>query len=251
MITTTIVKAGNFEVVCGNTLEMWRASTLYTKEKGTIQWLQENVKKGDVVLDIGANIGLYTLIAAELAGETGLIYAVEPHVGNAFSLIKNVCKNGFSTRVRLITTPLSEAPEFLEFNYVYTFAGSSGHQLNNTVNEDGANFCPVFVELKEAVNLDHLVKKNSVKVPNVVKIDVDGLELKILSGMVCTLDNPSLRTVQVEVHPGQAQEIKALLEAHGFAHAANHYTASGLEAIEHGITLDQIIYNAVYLRKTP
>ena len=59
------------------------------QDKHEIALLKQYVKKGDIVLDIGANIGFYTKILAELVGENGKVYAFEPDKTNFSYLMKN------------------------------------------------------------------------------------------------------------------------------------------------------------------
>ena len=59
------------------------------------EFVMNEIKKGDVVLDIGANIGYYTLIFARLVGEEGKVFAFEPDPENFALLKKNVEINGY------------------------------------------------------------------------------------------------------------------------------------------------------------
>src|SRR3989344_9219581 len=59
----------------------------------------QHIKKGDTVLDIGANIGYHTLHFARLVGETGKVYAFEPHPSNFALLKKNIEANGYKNVV--------------------------------------------------------------------------------------------------------------------------------------------------------
>ena len=56
------------------------------KEPETIEWIESNVKPNDVVLDIGANVGAYSLIMGKLVGEGGIIYSFEPNWVNYHQL---------------------------------------------------------------------------------------------------------------------------------------------------------------------
>ncbi len=72
---------------CETPFEMWRARTLLEKEEGTVRWIRNSVRDGEVFYDIGANIGLYTLLAGYRVGAVGGVYAFEPHVANVQSLL--------------------------------------------------------------------------------------------------------------------------------------------------------------------
>jgi FkbM family methyltransferase len=110
-------------------VETYRALTLFVKEQGTVEWIRSTVQPGDVFYDIGANIGMYTLLAASRVGDAGKVYAFEPHVRNFTSLLQNVALNNLSGRVAPICSALHDTEGFLNFNYLTWQAGSSTSQL--------------------------------------------------------------------------------------------------------------------------
>ena len=76
-----------------------RLSILGVHEPFETEIIKKEIKKGDTVLDIGANIGYYTLIFAELVGENGKVFAFEPDPTNFAILEKNVEANGYKNVV--------------------------------------------------------------------------------------------------------------------------------------------------------
>ena len=72
-----------------NTHCKWRIDTLYTKEPDTIQWLQA-MKPGEVLYDVGANIGQYSIYAAKRGVK---VFAFEPESQNYALLCKNIVLN--------------------------------------------------------------------------------------------------------------------------------------------------------------
>lgn len=226
-------------------LEKWRAQTLFTKEPGTIRWIVDTVKRGDVFFDIGANIGQYTIMAAK-RGAT--VVAFEPHIFNAASLMVNLQKNGLTAAdVRVITSALDcEEDGFLDFNYQRMMAGSSGSQLGHTTAETGEIFAPEMVELKHCISVDRLVTSNVLPPPQVVKIDVDGNELRVLEGMVAVLG--SIRSLQVESHPKTWRQVTTFLADHGFTEAMRHHTAFGQAEIDKGTDPSKVFCNIIYQR---
>ena len=113
-------------------------------EAGDIQSLRSYVKPGEVVIDIGANVGYYTLIAARLVGETGRVYAFEPDPTNFAILDKNVRLNGFRNVV-LEQKAVSNEPGSIE---LFLHEGAAGdHRIYQFFQDQGA------VEV-EAVALD-------------------------------------------------------------------------------------------------
>lgn len=235
-------------LVCDDPFEVWRAKTAFTKEPGTIAWLNE-LKAGDVLYDIGANIGIYTLIAANRVGPTGHVYAFEPHPANMASLARNAPSNSFGN-VTIISTPLHSQDGLCPFSWASDRAGSSGSQLGHTRREDGSDFMPVLVESRYAVTLSTLIGSKAIREATRIKIDVDGNERDILIGAYPWLSRTdSVRSLQVEVHPGQFEEIEALCHACGFAYASEHFTANGQKAIDKGAQPHDLAYNAVFEKR--
>ena len=61
---------------------------MFVKESGTCEWIKNDIGPGDVFFDIGANIGIYSILAANRVGKTGKVYAFEPHSGNFTRLLR-------------------------------------------------------------------------------------------------------------------------------------------------------------------
>ena len=79
-------------------------------EQLTVEYFKKIIKKGDIVLDLGANIGYYTLIFAKLVGEVGHVFAFEPDPSNFELLSKNVKENKHEN-VTLIQKAVSDKNE--------------------------------------------------------------------------------------------------------------------------------------------
>lgn len=233
---------------CENDAERWRAHTLLSKEPGTIEWLGQ-LGPGDVLYDVGANIGCYTLYGARRVGVTGIVYAFEPHVATAATLLRNVEANGFTDRVRVLTCALHRADAVLPFGYRSLRAGMSGSQLGHCIGEDGQPFVPLAIELKASKRLSALIAAEVIRPPTAVKIDVDGNELDILFGLF----EPALpvaqypRQIQVEVRAANRQAVDACLVSFGYRHVGEHHTASGVRALAQGTIPAALSANAVYV----
>lgn len=228
--------------------EAWRVSTLLTKEAGTIAWL-DTIQPGEVVYDIGANIGLYAILAAKKSG-TGKVYAFEPHAVNAGKLLRNVALNGVQRQVRLITDALHEEECYAMFCYQHLDAGSPGSQFGHTKLERGGHFPPEALEIKHGTSLDRLIKQGVIVPPTRIKLDVDGNEGLVLKGMRHLLLDTTVQSVQVEIHPASRDEIDRLLSIADFEAGAPHYTEFGKEAIAEGAPMEKVFYNLVYTRRS-
>jgi len=224
--------------VCDTEAELWRARTLLTKEPGTIKWLNAQLRAGDVFYDIGANVGCYTLYAARLVGETGHVYAFEPHPANAAALIRNIEANGFSKRVTVIAAPLgsSDGPTWL-------LIGSMQSGTSGTTTGFGSNG-RIIVGL---VVIDELIDLCLIMRPNVVKVDVDGNETSIVIGMAGALlhGNPP-RSLQIESEPNARLDIERLMAVYGYRKVGHHYTKDCQARIDQGFDPARVIENAMF-----
>lgn len=142
-----------------------------TYEKGTIQLLQKYLDSGSSFLDIGANIGLMSVIASKCVGETGLVYAVEANPNTVSILQTNIelnkCKN-----IELLPVALSDSQ------------GTALLFENWEVNRGGASLISQGSEEKgmevKMERLDDLFSEDT-KI-DLVKIDVEGFEPQVLRG---------------------------------------------------------------------
>jgi FkbM family methyltransferase len=149
--------------------------------------LLDAIRPGDIVWDIGANVGVYTKLFAQRVGPTGRVVAFEPSPGPYAALAAAVER---LPNVRLHNVALSQAPGRAAF-----YVGGDGSNTTDglTPMSDQAEAIEVAVERADAFC--------AAGAPNVVKIDVEGFELEVLEGMSETLAaTPALRALFVEVH---------------------------------------------------
>lgn len=232
---------------CETPYESWRARTLLEKEEGTVRWIRQCVQPGEVFYDIGANIGLYTLMAACRVGASGMVYAFEPHVANVQSLMHNLGLNNVSGQVKVLSCALHDTEGFFDFNYYAAEPGTSMSQLNDARDSHDRPFRPAFAEYKYGVPLDKLVAAGAVQPAHHIKIDVDGNELLILRGMrQLLMGNLAPRTIQVEINARHKDELYALMSQLGYRLAEKHFTLHGKKQIAQGADPETVGYNAVF-----
>jgi FkbM family methyltransferase len=134
---------------------------------------------GDVLYDIGANVGFFTVIGAKLVGPSGHVYAFEPVPGNAELVRRNAERNGFAnvTVVEKAVSAESGQGELVLAEY------SGGAALSTAAPPPDATVTvPV-----EMVTVDDCVSSGELLAPAAVKIDVEGAELEVLHGMAATI----------------------------------------------------------------
>jgi len=136
----------------------------------------ERLRPGMAVLDIGANIGYFTFLAAARVGPSGRVWAIEPNRKNVAFLLASRARNGFS-QVAIIQAAASDRWEVLSLSTDY----SNGAAL------EAAGLEPdQFIEPVMALPLDACLPR-SPRI-DVVKIDVEGAEGKALRGMLDLLE---------------------------------------------------------------
>lgn len=141
-------------------------------EKFETELVKREVKRGDVVLDLGANIGYYTLMFAHLVGEEGKVYAFEPDPTNFALLKKNVRANGYKN-VELAQKAVSDKNGKLK---LYLSEENRGdHRIYDS--HDGRKFVEV-----ESVKLDDYFQGYQGKI-DFIKMDIQGSEGRAVLGM--------------------------------------------------------------------
>ena len=152
-------------------------------EETTTALFRKSVKKGDVVLDVGANIGYFTLLAASIVGKEGKVYAFEPEPRNFGYLSKNIALNRYGN-VTVAQRAVSDKPGTIKlFMCPYDTGHHTIQQFGGirSYNPELAGTREEFVEI-QAVRLDDLFKDKLTPI-NVIKLDVEGAEMLTLSGM--------------------------------------------------------------------
>jgi len=162
---------------------------------------ENTVREGDVVFDIGANVGFYTLLASVLVGEGGKVYAFEPLPRNLSSLKSHMKINGV-TNVEIIEAAVAD------HNGAARFEESPDPSMSH-LSAQGA------VEVR-TVSLDDLISRGEIPAPDFIKIDVEGAEASVLRGArdVLEVRNPAI-LLATHGRP-QHQECHLLLESLGY-----------------------------------
>ena len=144
-------------------------------EPETTQVFRELVKPGMTIVDVGANIGYFTLLSASLAGPTGQVHAFEPYPGYQERLKQNLAVNDLAN-VQLVPFALSDKVEKHEL-----YKGLASARMHKWTHTD-----PVFNQIHDVVvvrclPLDEYANRYLNRI-DVVKIDVDGYEMNVLRG---------------------------------------------------------------------
>lgn len=166
----------------------------FKSEKQKLRNFINEIKEDDVVYDIGANTGLYTLFAAKACPD-GEVIAFEPYPPNIDLLKQDIARNQLQN-VEIVEVALSDSVGNIEFSQPSEADVSYGSSSIEADESDATIVVPTTTS-------DQLIADDEIPAPNVLKIDVEGAESLVLEGLEKGLSAPSCRTVYCEVHlPG-------------------------------------------------
>ena len=152
--------------------------------------IQESLNIGDIFLDIGANIGYYTILGAHLVGRTGKVYAFEPDPSNYDLLHRNIFLNGYQDRVLTIQAALGDRSDIVD---LYLSKRNTGdHRIWRPSDEERET---IRVPLRR---LDSFVFPDNI---HFVKMDTQGAELAVMGGMTKILETHRKLKMIVEFWP--------------------------------------------------
>jgi len=168
---------------------------------------QKILKGGMNVIDVGANIGVYTVLAAEKVGKNGKVIAIEPEIENYKRLIENIQLNNF----RNVITQNIALTDHEGFEKLYLSSSFVDHSL--IFQEDKNSYIKIPVK-----TIDKLIEELNLKKIDIIKIDTEGSELPVLRGAEKTLKaNPNIKIiVAAEHYPSEMKEVRQFFNERGF-----------------------------------
>ncbi len=198
-------------------------------ESHILAWITETLHAGDTFFDVGAHAGWISLVASRIVGPRGRVVAFEPSPALA-GLIRYHRRMNRASAIRLEQVAVADAAGLSDF-----FLHNGGASSVNSLSEDA-----VLRKAPTASSIDKvLVRSRSLdeycesakRIPQVIKIDVEGAELKVLQGAstILTQFKPTL-ILAVRAAPiasGTAQEVFDLLEHHRYSVCRSETTLVG------------------------
>jgi len=186
-----------------NATTKWRAQTVFTKEPSTVEWIN-SMQPGEILFDVGANVGSYSV----LAGVKGIkVFAFEPEAENYAMLIKNLNLNKIEPTAYCIA--ISDDEKIGTLYAGQKEVGGACHSFNEKIGFDLQEREAVFTQGCFGMTLDAMLE-NGLPAPHHLKIDVDGLEYKVIAGAEKTI-NARLKSLLVEVNPNLPQHLEMVV----------------------------------------
>lgn len=150
----------------------------YYESEGKYEDFGVKVLEGDYVVDAGANVGLFSVVASAAVGKEGKVFAFEPLTEISNVLDMNMKRNN-RTNVKIVNNLLGEADKNVEFfyNFETNYNGAS-----KAIHHEGDTMV-----ILQQVTLDSFVKNNNIQKIDFIKADIEGAERDLLKGAEHTI----------------------------------------------------------------
>jgi FkbM family methyltransferase len=182
-------------------------------ERQETKWVTRWLQPGMTVIDVGANVGYYTLLAASCVGPTGKVFAIEPSPYAYARLKETVAANALSQVVTLQAALGSAGGEGV------LYMPPSGNHSPSMVLCDQEDYWRVPLR-----TLDDCLEEWGLERVDLLKMDVEGFEPQVLRGARLALSTGKIRTLLCELNDwllrragGSAEELFSLIDAEGFS----------------------------------
>lgn len=225
-----------------SSLEKWRIETFWHKEPETLRWINQFSDNG-VFVDVGANLGLYSLYAASIKPNL-IVLAFEAQLENFASLCENIAINNYCNIVPAYIA-IGSKNEMSVFTYNFNVSGATGGFVESS---------PLLNKEKEhwhhrLISQNSLDKTLSLKpwgVPVYLKIDIDGREQDVIDGASEFLKHVSEILIEVDIKNGSIAENQTIINllnmGFGIPHELNNsFPHSRDRRLEENIKVENVI----------
>ncbi len=200
-------------------LTYWRTKTFEKKEPETLSWIKSFELSNPIFWDIGANVGLYSVFAGKEHPNAEIV-SFEPSGLNIGILEKNIALNNLEANIKILQIPLLNRSR--EFLYMYESSNEEGGALNSFGNNLGFDGKEINLKNKYQIygtSINQLIDDEVLKVPNYIKIDVDGNEHLILEKATSILTSNKVKEIMVELNEDYREQfikVNSILQENSF-----------------------------------
>ena len=196
-----------------NHVTLWRAQTLFSKEPITIKWIRE-FKKNSIFFDVGANVGMYTIFAASVNNTH--VYSFEPESNNFQVLTENIFNNDLVDFITPYPIGISDKNKLTNLFISKFEKGGSHHMVDESLDHNLREKNKGFHQGIFTTTLNDLINKWDLPKPNYLKIDVDGIENKIIAKSEDLLSSTDLQSILIEINPNRDSDKEIILKLQKF-----------------------------------
>jgi FkbM family methyltransferase len=199
-----------------------------TREKDHIYILNKELSSGSVIIDLGANIGYYALMEANIVGNDGYVYALEPSPSNVDMLRKNISLNNYNGIVEVYQMGGSNKTGKEKF-YTSEMSNLGTFFPTKYYGESSVTKSSPSIYIKTITIPDFIVDKKPI---DFIRMDIEGYEVEVFEGMMPMLENKSFSP-------------KILFETHRPKYDDNHHSMRKvlLQMFEYGYYPKIIVSN--------
>lgn len=208
-----VIKLNDVSFPIDHKLEFYRYMYYGVYEERFVKHLKKVVRKGDIVIEPGVNVGYVTAVLQGLVGDTGKIYGLEPSI-TCFNKITKYLK---SSNIELMNMALSnqdgqayfvDTPRVISKGYSFLSSVGVKSEIDNEY-------------LIDTITVDTLCKMNAIQSVRYLKLDVEGAELMSLQGAVGMLEKKKIDYILIETtfseeNTGMNTEMQTLLRGYGY-----------------------------------
>ena len=209
-----------------NHFSVYRYETIFTKEPDTIQWIKSCGSDDALFIDIGANIGIYTVFY--LSYFSGKAVAVEPGFEHLMLLSRNLSVNNLSDRCTIISLPVKSNEERTRIRFDLSDGPGPASRTEgyDKLNSRKSSYFTSTINLSMLLANSKLVSEDDLQ-NLIVKIDVDGPEIEVFSGICDLLETCRKVSLMIEIQEDNYIAVSKMLDDKGFTRKDPDYLTSG------------------------
>jgi FkbM family methyltransferase len=194
-----------------NQITKFRYDTFFSKEPETLKWIDNFKKKNLIFWDIGANIGLYSIYNS-LKNASSKTFSFEPSSSNLRILTRNISINNLQKKISIIPLPLTNKENAFQIMNEKAFVeGSALHAFGKNLDFQGKKFSPNMKYTLLGTTVNFLIENRILKVPDYIKIDVDGIEHLILRASNKILKNKKVKSLNIEINENYKNQYNTII----------------------------------------